>query len=73
MAGRSGTVVDPDLAVVEDLNLDALRLLVLRRRLEARRAVHLEAGLFDEDRRDDEEDQQVDHEVEHRREVDARG
>ncbi len=41
------------------------------RRLERRRAIDLEAGLFDEDGGDDEEDQQIDDEVEHRREVDA--
>src|SRR5262249_46702131 len=64
-------VVDPDFAVVEDLDLDGLVFLIFGRRLEARRAVHGEARLLDEYGRDDEEDQEIDHEVEHRREVDA--
>ena len=64
-------VVDPDLAVLEDLDLDALRLSDSSGCLERRRPIDLQARLFDEDGRDDEKDQQIGDEIQHRREVDA--
>src|SRR5688572_11010531 len=63
-------VVHPNFAGLENLDLDALGVFLLRL-LERSRAVDLETGLFDEDRGDDEEDQQIRDEIQHRRQVDA--
>ena len=63
------SVVDPDLAVGQDVNGDAAAPGL--RRFRPARAVHHQPELLDEHGRDDEEDQQVQHEIEHRRQVDA--